>query len=54
MTAPNRLRLALDHIAEAPDDLTTLTSALDKAAFRWERLKWDASLGAQKLKTQMS
>lgn len=37
VAAPDRLRLALDHIAEALDDLTALTSALDEAAFRLER-----------------
>lgn len=39
MAAPNRLRLALDHIAEALDDLTALTGTLDEAAFRRDRLR---------------
>ena len=39
MPGPDRVRLALDHIAEALDDLATLTSDLDEAAFRQDRLK---------------
>ncbi len=39
MAPEDRVRLALDHIAEALIDLDTLTSGLDEAAFKRDRLK---------------
>lgn len=39
MAAPNRLRPALDYIAEALHGLKALMNGLDEAAFRRKRLK---------------
>jgi uncharacterized protein with HEPN domain len=36
---PDRVRLALDHIAEALDDLATLTSDADEVAFERDRIR---------------
>ena len=39
MAGPDRVRLALDHIAEALDDLEALTAGVEPAAFLADRLK---------------
>ena len=39
MAGPDRVRLALDHIADALDDLEALTVGVEPAAFLADRLK---------------
>ena len=39
MAGPDRVRLALDHIADALDDLDQLTAGVEPAAFVADRLK---------------
>ncbi len=39
MPPEDRVRLSLDHIAEALEDLAMLTSGVDEAAFKRDRLK---------------